>query len=178
MRSNHALQLSYQRYDSSKEKHYLFEPYCLKMHSRRWYVVGRFVSADKVNVISLDRVKAIDVTEETFELPTDFNAEEFFSESFGVIVDDGTYDEPVVVRVYGSVRNYIEDLPLHHSQVLIRQTEDYSDYQFYIRPTIDFLRILMGFGDELVVLKPQGLGEMLQEWHVDSANAYSRVKRD
>ena len=178
MKRSQTLRLSYSRYGSGKVKSYLFEPYCLKMHRQRWYVLGRFMPADKVNVISLDRIVEVELTSETFALPEDFDAESFFRECYGVIVDDGTEAETVVIRVRGMARYYIEDLPLHEIQRLIRQGKDYSDYEYYLRPTIDFFRVLMGWGDNLVVLLPEEMGEMLKEWHLDSAEAYEEIEAE
>ena len=176
MKANEAIRIHYQCYGYRHENEHEIEPYCLKLHSRRWYLVGKNLTVNDVGLYSLDRIHNIEFTGRQFKLPRKFDAELFFKDCYGVIIADGSEAERIVVRVYkseGDIRRYMDDLPLHHSQKKIRETEEWSDYEFYIRPTIDFLRVLMGYGGELRVIEPVELAEYMQDWCWDAWSLYN-----
>ena len=63
----------------------------------------------------------------------------------------------VVIRTYGNVPNYLRTLPLHASQREIENTDEFTDFSFDIRPSVDFVLELMSYTDGLEVLEPMEL---------------------
>ena len=59
---------------------------------------------------------------ERFKVPKDFDAAEFFSECYGVVVGDGTPATHIRLRAFGRERYAMQDLPVHHSLVLSPQS--------------------------------------------------------
>jgi predicted DNA-binding transcriptional regulator YafY len=106
------------------------------------------------SIYALDRIEWLEETEETFDFPADFDTEKFFKDCYGVIC--GTDKEPqrIVIRAYAPLTNYLRTLPLHHSQKELNTTAEYSDFEFYLRPTFDFLQELLSKGKEVEVLEP------------------------
>ena len=64
-----------------------YEPYFLKIFRQRWYVVGRNVRDNKIKTYALDRMSSVTHREETFEMPADIDPEEYFRDSFGIVVN-------------------------------------------------------------------------------------------
>jgi predicted DNA-binding transcriptional regulator YafY len=48
---------------------------------------------------------------------------------------------------------------MHHSQEEIKITDEYSVFQYFIRPTYDFRQELLSHGAEIEVLSPQWFRE-------------------
>ena len=58
----------------------------------------------------------------------------YFNDVIGVNLDEDYDCEDVRIRVYGHQRQYIESLPLHKSQMLLKREKEYSDYSFKLLP--------------------------------------------
>ena len=56
------------------------------MFQRRWYLLGKSINDERIRLYGLDRVTKVETTDDTFTLPEDFDAKDYFSNSFGVIV--------------------------------------------------------------------------------------------
>ena len=158
MRDNKMLTFSYKPYwveDDYVSNLYHVEPYALKVFKRRWYLLGKYGDGP-LKVYALDRILDIDIEFESFTLPADFNAAEFFGSCFGIIVGD---EEPQLIRlkVDAFQSKYLRSLPLHPSQEEVERTENYSVFTYFVRPTFDFIQELLALGETAEVLAPKTL---------------------
>lgn len=172
--------VDYQRYSAATPRHLTMEPYCLKLFRQRWYMLGHFhrdatpekPEADYFGVFSLDRIKHLELTDIKFSVHKDFEAKEYFKEYFGVTTGDGTECEHVILRAFGDQRYYMRDLPWHHSQREINVTDDYTDFEITIRPTLDFSAKIVSASNRVKVLHPQWLVDEIREMHLDAVKMY------
>ena len=156
MRNSRRISVTYRRYGDAKPSVWKLEPYCIKLFRRRWYLLGRFSDAGYIT-LSFDRMLEINVTEETFKLDRNFDAQTYFSDYFGVMTDDRVPVQPIVLRAYGNEPYYLRDLPLHPSQKEVAVTKDYTDFEVTLHPTRDFLAHVLSRGGWLQVLSPQDI---------------------
>lgn len=169
MKNKVRLAMSYLRYGKKIATKVVVDPYCLKLFNRRWYLLAHvrkegeegYAPTDRYIVYAFDRIQSLTLTDERFEMLPEFNAQAFFSECFGVVAGDGTPAETIRLRVFGVQRHYLRDLPLHHTQRLVRQREEYDDYELVLRPTIDFCNHLLSLGPTVKVLQPKKLATRL-----------------
>ena len=171
MKKDHLLQIVYKRYGSDQVKEHTIAPYCIKLYHRRWYLLARFDSG-KYGIFSLDRVREVEISDETFTVDPDFDAEAYFSESFGVVRDEDVKPEKIIIRAFGTECNYLRDLPLHHSQREIAHTDDYTDFELYVRPTLDLQGQILSRGSRLKVLSPQSLADIISKTLQDALALY------
>ena len=162
MKKDHLIHIIYKKYDSDQVKEYSIAPYCIKLYHRRWYLLARLGSGE-YRIFSLDRIRETEITEDTFAVESGFDAETYFSDSFGVVRDESLKPERIVVRAFGTECNYLRDLPLHHSQHEIANTEDYADFEMYLRPTLDLQGQILSRGSRLKVLSPQSLANKISQ---------------
>ena len=172
MKENRMISMTYRRYGSS-DKTYTLAPYCVKLFRQRWYLVGSNDEGMK-RTFAFDRIEKVDLLDEKFKIDENFDAAEFFSDSYGIVVDDKMAPERIVLRAYGNERYYLRDLPLHHSQRMIASTDDYCDFELTLRPTSDFKAQLLSRGEWVEVLEPQSLAEEIVEWHQNAINRYKK----
>ena len=169
LKTNRRLNITYQRFGcESYEK--TVSPYALKLFRQRWYILtytGRHIAT-----YALDRMLSMGITDETFEMPEDFSPEEYFAEYYGITTDD-TPMAHVVIRAYGNVPDYLRTLPLHASQKEIEHTDEYTEFSYDIRPSVDFVLELMSYTDGLEVLEPIELREEIYKTLQASLERYS-----
>lgn len=148
MRESRRIMMTYRRYGAASANSFSVAPCCVKLFRRRWYVLVSMARPsskdgverieDKFAVFSLDRIENIELQKSKFTLNPDFDAAGFFNECFGIVVGDGSKPVRIVLRAYGLEPHYMRDLPIHHSQREIKETDEYTDFELYMRPTSDF----------------------------------------
>lgn len=182
MRESRRVMITYRRYGAASANSFSVAPYCVKLFRRRWYVLVRFDRQSKqdngnddkeaLSILSLDRIENIELQQEKFTVNPDFDAAAFFSECFGIVVGDGSKPERIMLRAYGLEPHYLHDLPLHHSQRVVNSTEEYTDFELYMRPTSDFKAYLMSRGEWLQVVSPEWLAKDILNWLQATINRY------
>lgn len=143
----------YRKYSSSESKSYHLKPYCLKLYRQRWYLLGR-TNDNAYKIFSLDRMEDAILTDEPFAIDEDFDAEEYFRDCYGVYHDKRISPERVVLRAFDNERFFLRDLPLHHSQVEVNRQADYSDFEYHLCPTADFIGQILLQAHRIKVLEP------------------------
>jgi predicted DNA-binding transcriptional regulator YafY len=156
MRDKTAIEMTYQSFTRQKPATFIVEPYCLKVFKQRWYMLAYSPGKDKTLIYSLDRIHALEPTQQKYTLPKDFDAEHFFQNTYGV---SGMEDEPqeVEIKIEAYQANFLRTLPLHASQTEIERQEQYSIFRYNLVPAFEFKQELRKHGSVLEVLKPQWL---------------------
>lgn len=158
MRENQCVSVQYQSYHSAKPHDMELHPYCVKLFRQRWYLLGYNAYYDKdhhpIRIYALDRMKSVKVLDKKNEMPKDFYGEVYLHNCFGIIRDEPA--EKVLVKVYKKSKKhlYFQSLPLHHSQKIESETEDFMIFSYYIVLTYDFRQELLSHGAEIQILEP------------------------
>lgn len=163
IKENRIINLTYQSFQADKADTYPVAPYCVRLFGNRWYMVAYGILSEEVRIYGLDRIKNVETTEETFTLPADFSARDYFSDYYGVVTGMGVAPERVVLRAYGAHRNYLASLPLHHSQELIEDCGEYADFKLYLAPTYDFVMKLLSMESMIEVMEPLSLRKTMKD---------------
>ena len=161
MKENRVLNITYHSYWKDEENSFDVQPYCVKLFRQRWYMVARstysYYYEKGPRIYSLDRICDLHTTDETFEMPKDWSAQEYFDGCFGIIADQRTEPQDVKLKVSAGQANYIRDLKLHESQEEIERNEEYSIFTYHLRPSYDFIQELLWNGETMEVLEPLSL---------------------
>lgn len=154
--------LKYRRYGRSSDSEWTVEPYCIKLFRRRWYLLGNI---DAKVIFSFDRITGLTLTDEAFTIDPDFDAEAFFAEYFGVMTDDRVPLTRIVLRAFGNERYALRDLPLHHSQQLLEEGDDYVDFELILRPSSDFMAHILSRGRWVKIISPDSIAQQINDMH-------------
>ena len=177
MKENRVLNISYHSYWKDEENNFDVLPYCVKLFRQRWYMVAQsidsYYSEKGPRIYSLDRIKHLHTTGETFKMPKDWTAEDFFDGCFGIIAEQSVKIQPVKLKVSAGQANYIRDLKMHESQKEVERNEEYSIFTFNLRPEFDFQQELLWHGEDMEVLEPLWLRKEIAEKINRMWNKYS-----
>ena len=114
MKENRVLNMTYHSYWKDEENNFDVQPYCVKLFRQRWYMVARstysYYYEKGPRIYSLDRIKYLHATDETFEMPKDWTAEDIFAGCFGIIAEQSVKIQPVKLKVSAGQANYIHGL--------------------------------------------------------------------
>ena len=78
----------------------------------------------KVKSFALDRLFELEITRKKFQQPNDFNVNEHFKYCFGIISPNEHKPQEVILSFDPFQGKYIKTLPLHESQVILKDNED------------------------------------------------------
>lgn len=123
-------------------------------------------------IFSLDRIESIELLQTKFTVNKNFDAEAYFNDCFGIMVDGSLKAERIVLRAYGLEPFYLRDLPIHHTQKEIKKTEEYTDYELKLRPAEDFIEHLLSLSTRVRVMEPVWLVKEMQQRLKDALSRY------
>jgi len=173
MQQSKELEIEYQPFYGHRTTLHI-QPYAMKVYHQRWYIVGYLKEQEGIRNIALDRTLNMEFTTETFRCPNDFNAEEYYSNTVGIFVNDKLKPQKVVVRAYGIHVEYMRSLPLHHTQEEIGcKHQKYSDFQYYLCLTPELTSQLLAMGEKIEVLEPVELREEIKNRLLNSLSHYN-----
>jgi len=169
MRDRKAVELTYKSFWREEESTFTVHPHCLKLFRQRWYMLARSENYDALLIYALDeRMLSVTPLKKALKIPAKFNAEEYFSRYFGVIIDNRK-PLPVELRVVADQVKYFESLPLHHTQELVESNQEFSVFRYLLVPTFDFRQEILSHGPDVEVLEPE---ELRDEIKADIARMY------
>lgn len=156
MKEGRALHIKYRSFYNSHESEFDAHPWCLKLFNQRWYMLAKTpVHPEKPRIYSLDRILDLKPTTTRLQIPSGFNAADFFANYFGIVVGDGSEVCQIDLKVDAHQAKYFKSLPLHSSQRIIKETPDYVIFRFRLAPTYDFCQTILSHGSRVEVLSPQ-----------------------
>lgn len=168
MNDSKMISFTYHSYWKDELEYLEVEPYCLKLAKRRWYVLSHCPQTNVTKAYPIDeRIVDLKMLEDKpFKMPKDFSAEEYFSGYFGATAHEGSQQEHVKLKVCGTQVKYFDSLPLHHSQKKTYNCDEYSIFEYDVRPTYDFQQVILSHAPDVVVLEPQSLREEIK-WKIE-----------
>ena len=176
MQQNRVLFVDYKPFKGESFELYL-QPYAMRVYNQRWYVVGRFKESGAIRNIALDRILRMEITDEVFALPEDFDASDYYAHTVGIFVNEELKPQRVVLRTFGVSTEYMRSLPLHHSQhEIVTNGNESSDFEYFLNLTPELTGKLLSKGDWIEVLEPKQLREEMKKQAEKIANLY-RKKR-
>ena len=122
----------------------------------------------------LDRIKMLSVTDETFEIPGDFDLESYMQSPFRVI-----HDKPVnvTIRFDKKVAGYIKEKIWHHSQNIEPQKDGSIVFSAEVAGTDEVRHWVLSSGNKAKVLKPIYLREEIAGELTKCLDKYSAEAR-
>ena len=172
MQRGKELQIIYQPFDGQRAIYHL-QPYAMKVYNQRWYIVGYLNEHEGLRNVALDRTIEMEVTDKSFVVPKDFDAEEYYANTVGIFVNEELKPQKVVLRVYGVHVEYIRSLPLHSSQEEIKTSDgEYSDFQYRLCLTPELITKILSMGEKVEVLEPDILKKEVLKRLFNTINRY------
>lgn len=172
MKTSRKVEIMYRKFGADDARKLSFEPYGLKVYQKRWYVLGRF--SEYFGIFSFDRIEQVTILKEKFKIDKDFNIKDFFNECYGIMQDSNVKTERVLLRAYGNEVHNLRTLPLHSSQKEVSATDYYTDFELYLKPTLDFSGKLLSRGEWIEVLEPEWLRNDIVEMHRNALKRYEK----
>ena len=142
-----------------KEVEYLAEPYFLKQSQNRWYLVAMVEGILKC--FELGRFVSFKVLDEEFSRDESVQAENLFRDCFGIWDDLKMPVEDIRLRFSPLDGRFIKTLPIHSSQKIVAETNEYVEVTLRLKITNDFVMALLSRSSSIEILAPQSLKDRM-----------------
>jgi predicted DNA-binding transcriptional regulator YafY len=156
------IKFAYQKFWEDDVSQRTAEPYALKEFRSRWYILAKDKKDGKVKTFALDRLTNLDITQKRFEFPRNYNCEDTFRYSFGIISPEDTEPKDIILSFDPFQGKYIKTLPLHDTQEVLIDNEDELRIKLKLCDTHDFLMELLSFGENVKVIQPKSLANQVK----------------
>jgi predicted DNA-binding transcriptional regulator YafY len=138
----------------------LLQPIAIKESQNRWYLVCMDAEIKEIRNFALDRILNLELSTTKFK-PIEFDTITYYKNAFGVECYEPATKITIIANAYQAL--YIKSLPLHSSQIIIQEDEDFCTFEYFMHPTKDIMMELMRFGENLEVTKPIALREEIKK---------------
>jgi proteasome accessory factor B len=145
--------------------------YRLLQRDRHWFMVGRTSLHRRVDVIGIHWVRRVVLTEDSYVIPPRFNVERFLERAWAVERSPMRYG--VTLRFSPRAAAEVCGITWHRSQRTELRSDGGADVSFQVDGLDEILRWVLGFGDQVVVLRPQELRDRVFEVAEHLAQAHS-----
>ena len=173
MTEGQKIKISYHKYTSSQADKLTLHPYAVKEFAKRWYLVAYCEEREALRVYGLDRIKALDVTEEGFKMPAGFDIDETFATSFGTYLPEGKA-QLITFRTTEKEARFLRDLPLHSSQEEVKTSDkEHVTFSIFVCPNESLIMEFCKHGRRLEVLSPESVRSAVAEQLMEAARIYS-----
>ena len=154
MQKSKELIVDYQRFYGRRETFNIC-PYAMKVYRQRWYVVGCIKELGGIRNIALDRTLEMNLSDISFTLPQNFNAEKYYANSIGIYVNEELKPTKVKIRAYGKQIEYLRSLPLHRSQKEgASKYGEFCEFEYKLCLTPELSTHILAMGENVEVLEP------------------------
>ena len=151
---NKVVEIVYYTMSRKKKTRRKVAPYKIWFFDDTFYLVGNCGLRDDVRIFALDRIKNIQLTDEIFRMPENFNIDDLMKSSFGVF-----QGEPVKVRIWFAedIAGYIREKLWHETQNIASQQDGSIIFEAEIAGTKEIAYWVLKWGAKAQVLAPESL---------------------
>jgi DNA mismatch repair ATPase MutL len=150
----------------------IVEPYALKEFKNRWYVLAKDCNDNNIKSFALDRLTNLEITNQLFLYPDNYNVELSYRYCFGIISPNGSEPREIILSFDPFQGKYIKTLPLHDTQEILVDNDQETIIKLKLCLTHDLLMELLSFGDNMKVIEPLELAEKIQQEHEKAFKIY------
>lgn len=165
IRESKSLSFTYHKYQSDVKEERNLLPLLLKEWHGRWYLIGEDIALHAIRSFSLDRIVSGSLSIKGKVKPSQAYPDigQRYTHSYGIYASESYEVEHIVLEFDREDGRYLQSRPLHASQRIVEEGEDYVRLSLDLCVTPDFVMELMSRAWSLKVIAPQSLKERLKD---------------
>lgn len=165
MKNDEMVELNYlpNAVPAGKTSKMIIEPYCVRFWRHGWYVLGKELDKEDLEMYPLLGILQITPVVKFFHYPEDFEPEKYFRKFYGTAFDHDREPIDIKIRFKGDALRQARLQPLHETQTLVEANDNEAIYSYNLVPTAEFRRAIIGMGSEVTVELPGILRDEIRD---------------
>lgn len=163
------LTITYKSFKAREARELIVHPQLLKEFNNRWFVLV-YHKSDFKN-LALDRIIEISNNDSVPYIDKAINGNAYYKDVIGVTVSNAR-PKRIEFWIEKRLAPYVITKPFHHTQRLIRETEDGVIFNILVQINFELERVLLGYGNSIKILKPQNLRNRIKNQLKDACSYY------
>jgi len=136
------------------------DPYRVWYHAGGLYVIGHDHRSGEIRTFAVDRIRRIEATNDRFDVPDDFDFDQYTASSFGVMAEPACR---VRLRFSASWAHHVRERNWHASQQIEDTGDGGVEMRLEVGITPELCSWILSFGAGAEVLEPASLRESVAE---------------
>lgn len=162
--SRHKVKILYRALEAEKPTERIVEPYFIEPaaagHSS--YVIAYCHRTKSQRTFKIERIERIHLTDETYVIPPDFDANVYLGSSWGIVVEGEVKTIRLKINA-PEIARMMKETIWHPSQVLEKQSDGSVIMTLRVTYTVELYSWILGWGDKVEVLEPEELRQDIIE---------------
>lgn len=150
--------LEYYSLSSRRTKGYTVDPYRVVYHHGGLYLYARVAEYEEVRTFAVERIKRLELLEQGFEIPEDFDLGAYARGAFGIT---GGKPENVELHFDAAAADYVRERVWHESQSLEERPDGSVALRMNVAPGPELQSWIKGFLPHVRVVAPKALREAI-----------------
>ncbi len=149
----HTVKFKYRSYYSDGVQKWELIPCFLRIFEGRWYLVAEYMDRSKAKTFALERMSNLRIGAAHLQPSPKTAPETYYAGCYGIIHE---MRKPCLIKLRADKqqRCYLRAQPLHESQEEIETTDEYSVFEYYLRPSFDFYQKVLWMREKVELLGP------------------------
>ncbi len=164
MKTNKTLNITYYSPHNREETTREFEPYTMHFTFGNWYLIGRCRLRNDLRTLSVDNIRCLEITANTFTKPKDFSVDQYMGKAWGIVKGK---TQAVEIKFSATIADWVKSKKWAQDQKHIQLKDGSVVMKFTVDGLDEIARWVLSFGEKATVLSPIELKTMV----VDKAKA-------
>lgn len=149
------------------------DPYYLVPRGGHLYLIAFCHYREGIRTFRVSRIREIELTENTFQIPDDFSINEFLANRWSIFAEE---EKPIrfVVKFSKNVSKYVYEYEFYTDTILIEQEDESLILKTEVKSKLEFLRWIRSFGLDAEVLEPNEVREDLKREFIQLLKKYEK----
>ena len=156
---NRTLEMRYRTGRTGEESTRRIDPYKVWYHGGALYVIGHDHRSAEIRTFSVDRIRAIEATADSFEMDVAFDFDAYTASSFGVVAEKAV---TVRIRFSSDWASYVSEREWHASQTVTALADGSLELAMQVGGSQEIASWVLSFGGGAKVLEPEPLRREVQ----------------
>lgn len=133
-------------------------PGFLRIFEGRWYLIAEYMDRSKAKTFALERMSNLRIGAARLRPSPETAPETYYSGCYGIIRE---MRKPCLIKLRADKqqRCYLRAQPLHESQKEVESADEYSVFEYYLRPSFDFYQKVLWMREKVELLGPEAVRE-------------------
>jgi len=152
-------------------------PYYLMPYVRSWQLIAYCEKRSAPLMFKLDRIHEATLLDEVYEIPDDFDIDDYMGGAWGAMRGDAANTEPIVLQFSPEAARWVAEEAWHSSQKIEYLDDGSILFRLDIAITPEFVNWILYYGSRVEVLEPDHLRQDVLEEHRRAMALYYGVKK-